>query len=554
MLLRALILASFTLLAACQPSAPQLIFVGGPILTVDPEDRVVEALAVQDGRILATGSRQQILALAGSDSEIVDLHGKTLLPGLIAAHEHPTLSALFAGAVDLSGFTHRDNQSVWQALRQRVASTAPGEWVYAVGLDPILVPDLQIPPRQQLDQLAPNNPVLLIGQNLHSFWANSRAFAAAGVDRHTPNPSAASYYQRDDQGELTGMIVETQAARPFMTELKRPWALLQRYERTLDDMLANGFTTVASLGYNVPPLMARYAALRHWRPRIRQYFYLTEQELDALPESPDNGSDSFAVLGVKLWADGSPYTGSMFSRSAYLDSPLNRTLGITPGSYGQPLLGVAALREKIEHYNRAGWQVAIHSQGDASLLEVARALEQAAPLSGQAPAVRLEHAIELPKPLMPELTAQGVAVSFHINHLLYYGDALQDSVIGRFMTQRSLPVRSAFSAGLHPTLHADSPMFPAQPFSLMHTAMLRRSQSGTPINPSEAIDAHQALRAMTINAAYQLRQDSLLGSLEPGKWADLTVVSDNPYQMPPTQLQQMRVNAVYLGGRQVYSD
>ena len=130
-------------------------------------------------------------------------------------------------------------------------------------------------------------------------------------------------------------------------------------------------------------------------------------------------ADSFAVLGVKLWADGSPYTGSMFSRSAYLDSPLNRTLGITPGSYGQPLLGVAALREKIEHYNRAGWQVAIHSQGDASLLEVARALEQAAPLSGQAPAVRLEHAIELPKPLMPELTAQGVAVSFHINHLLY---------------------------------------------------------------------------------------------------------------------------------------
>lgn len=155
---------------------------------------------------------------------------------------------------------------------------------------------------------------------------------------------------------------------------------------------------------------------------------------------------------------------------------------------------------------------------------------------------------------MPELTAQGVAVSFHINHLLYYGDALQDSVIGRFMTQRSLPVRSAFSAGLHPTLHADSPMFPAQPFSLMQTAMLRRSQSGTPINPSETIDAHQALRAMTINAAYQLRQDSLLGSLEPGKWADLTVVSDNPYRMPPTQLRQMQVNAVYLGGRQVYSD
>lgn len=551
-LLRSALLGTCALLlSACDHPEAEQVFVGGPILTVDAQDRVAEALAVRDGRILAVGDRQQVMALAGPATEVIDLQGRTLAPGFVAAHEHPTLSALFSGAVDLSGFTRADNAAVWEALRQRVAAAEPGEWIYGAGLDPILVPDLQIPMRQQLDRLAPDNPVLLVGQNLHSFWANSSAFAAAGIDRSTPNPSSASYYERDAQGELTGFIAETRAAQPFMTELKRPWAMLHRYETELDRLLDNGITSVASLGYNVPPLLARYAALRGGSPRIRQFYYLTEQELGDLPDSPEEGSDTFRVLGVKLWADGSPYTGSMFSSGAYLDSPLNHTLGIKPGSRGEALLSIDSLREKIRDYSRAGWQVAIHSQGDASLLEVNQAIAGAGALTGRPPVLRLEHAIQLPTPLMPALAQEGVSVSFHINHILYYGDALEQSVIGRLMAQRSLPVRSAFEAGLRPSLHADSPMFPADPLSLMQTAMQRTTRTGLAINPGEAIDAHQALRAMTRNAAYQLRMDDQIGSLEAGKWADLVVLDGNPYTTPAKALGQIRVEAVYLAGRPV---
>lgn len=548
-LLQSLLIATLVMLGACSPDGADAIFVGGPILTVNQQDEVVEALAVKDGRILAVGSRAQVMALSNTQTQVIDLQGRTLLPGLVAAHEHPTLTALFAGAVDLSGFTRHDNQAVWEALRQRVSQTPPGEWIYAAGLDPILVPDLQIPLRQQLDQLAPNNPLLIVGQNLHSFWANSQAFAAAGIDRNTPNPSQASYYERNSQGELSGFIAETEAAQPFMVELKAPLKMLKRYEQTLDQLLANGFTSVASLGYNLPPWLARYAALQGGQPRIRQYFYMTEQELDNLPSSPDNGSDYFKVLGVKLWHDGSPYTGSMFTRSPYLDSQLNHTLGIQPGSYGHALMARDTLRDKVRQYTAKGWQVAIHTQGDASMLDVAKAIEQVRQLPGRAPAVRLEHAIQLPVTLMPGLARQQVAVSFHINHILYYGDALENSVIGRAMAQLSLPVRSAFVAGLRPSLHADSPMFPAKPFSLMQTAILRTTSSGLAINPKEAIDSHQALRAMTINAAYQLRQDDQLGSLEPGKWADLLLLDGNPYEVPPTALDQLQVLQVYLAGR-----
>jgi len=121
------------------------------------------------------------------------------------------------------------------------------------------------------------------------------------------------------------------------------------------------------------------------------------------------------------------------------------------------------------------------------------------------------------------------------------------------MAQQVLPVSSAFASGLRPTLHADSPMFPPEPFSLMQTAMTRQTSSGQQLNPREAIDIHQALRAMTINGAYQLRIEDRAGSLEPGKWADLLVVDRNPYATPAAELDQLQVEAVYLAGKQQFS-
>ncbi|WP_068830461.1 amidohydrolase [Pseudomonas sp. BMS12] len=546
-------LAILTLLAGCSAGdGADLILHNGQVLTVNAQDQVAEAIAVRDGLVLAVGSEAQIMALKDEHTEVIDLQGNTVLPGFIAAHEHPTLSAVFGGAADLSGFTHPSNAEVWAALKAAVAEADPGEWVYAGGIDPILTPDLAVPMRQALDAIAPDNPVLLVSQTLHSFWANSRAFAEAGIDRNTPDPGDGSYYQRDSQGELTGFIAESRAAQPLLKDLKSPWQLFGRYQTVLDDLLANGFTSVASLGYNVPPLMARFVASDHLQPRIRQFFYLVEDELKYLPDSPEQDNPYFRVLGIKLWHDGSPYTGSMFTSSPYLNSPLGQTLGIAPGSHGEAMFSQQQLQEKIRRYTAAGWQVAIHSQGDASARAVTQALKAAGPLPGKRPVVRLEHGVELPLDRLPLLAEMGVTPSFHINHILYYGDALEDSIIGRLMAQQVLPVRSAFAQHMRPTLHADSPMFPASPFSLMHTAITRQSSSGRALNAGEAIDIHQALRAMTVNGAYQLRIEEQAGSLEPGKWADLQIVDHNPYSVATEALPRIKVQAVYLAGERKY--
>lgn len=541
-----------TLLGACSGDAPDVIFHGGPVLTVNAQDHVAQALAIRNGVIAAVGNEQEVLATKGGRTEIIDLHGHALLPGFVGSHEHPTLTAVFDGAINLSGFQHKTNASVWAALRSAVSNAPKGQWIYAGGLDPILTPDLKIPHRTELDAIAPDNPMVLVSQTLHSFWANTLAFKVAGVTRDTQDPGAGAYYERDAQGELTGFVAESRAAAPLIKELKSPWKIYNRYVNVLDGLLANGFTSVGSLGYNVPPLMARVAASRNFTPRIRQYFYLGEDELQYLPDSPTNGDDYFSVLGIKLWHDGSPYTGSMFTSVPYLDSPLARTLGIRGGSNGSPMIAQDSLTGKLKDYSAKGWQVAIHSQGDASHRAVLTAIENAGTLLGVKPVVRLEHGVFMPQDGVAKLARLGVSPSFHVHHIKYYGDALANSIVGLAAAQQTLPIRSAFAQGVQPTLHADSPMFPPKGFALMQTAMTRATGLGLLLNASESITAQQALRAMTIHGAYQLRQHGKTGSLEVGKWADLQIVDRNPYTTPVSEIDRIRTISVYVGGTRQY--
>jgi len=218
-MVRLLILLSLWVLlnVSCSSEhAADTIFIGGTVLTVDENNSVVEAIAIKDGMIIQVGTTTEISAMANSSTKIIELKGQTLVPGFIAAHEHPTLTAVFAETIDLSAFTFNSPNDMWQHLKQQIALTDKGDWIYGMGLDPVLMPDLVLPSKTFLDKIAPNNPLVIVSQTMHSFWANSTAFAEVSIDNQTADPGNGSYYGRDQQGNLNGFISESEAASPFL--------------------------------------------------------------------------------------------------------------------------------------------------------------------------------------------------------------------------------------------------------------------------------------------------------------------------------------------------
>ena len=538
-------------------TAQKIIF-ADEIVTMDPTCPNAEALLVEDGQIAKVGTRAAVLEASGSGAEAIDLGDVCVLPGLVEPHTHPDLCAQCYAWVDVSGFTHKNVSGVEAALRAAIAEKAPGEWVFAFGLDAMLTEDIGNWNRQRLDQIAPQNPLAVMIQSMHTVFVNSAAFEAAGIDESTPDPPGGGRFQRDRDGRLTGKLEEAAAALPFVRfdqpseeDMRaRMWNQYQYYA-------AAGLTTIGIPGLFTPISMLdvfETFAARDDVP-IRTVAYLRSQHVDQTDWQPGDGNDRFRVQGVKLWYDGSPYSGTMLLDEPYLDSRLCCcTLGIPAGTTGHANFTPEELVELAGRLHDAGWQVLTHAQGDRGTREILDLYEQA--MEGRARPDhrwRLEHCALIAPADLERAARLGVTPSFHVNHVYYYGRELRDDIIGAERAEKLMPIGTALRAGHRVSLHADSPMYPPEPFRLMRTAVTRRSRSGERIAATEAISVDQALRAITIDAAWQLFAEDQVGSITPGKFADLTVVDANPLRIDPDDLDRIAVLETWLAGKQVYA-
>lgn len=528
-----------------------------PVDGWDGRPAPAEGIAVEDGRIARVGTREEVLATAGPGTEVVDLGSACVLPGLIEPHTHPDLCAQMYSWVDVSGFQHPRVEQVERELSDAVRAASPGEWIFAFGLDPMLTPDLGVWGRDRLDRIAPANPVLVMLQSMHTVFANSRALSDAGIDDATPDPPGGGRYQHDSSGRLTGRIYEASAAAPFLRfAAARSAGTGSEPIRTQYDRYAKaGLTTVGTAG-----LFSALSTLDIFRElaassdvAIRNTTYLRHQHLEQNTWTPGEGDDYFRIQGVKLWYDGSPYSGTMLLDEPYLDSRLCCcSLGISPGTRGHANFEPTELRELVTKLHRDGWQVLTHAQGDRGSREILDLYEHALTQHQRADhRFRLEHCALISKPDLERAARLGVVPSFHVNHVHYYGPELRDSILGTARANALMPIGSAVRAGHRVSLHADSPMYPPEPFRLMQTAVTRQARTGEVIGAEEAISPEQALRAITIDAAWQLFAEDRVGSIEPGKLADFTVVDENPLEIRPSALDQIAVLGTWLGGRRV---
>ena len=537
------------------------IFFGGDIITVDENNPSAQALAVAGEKILAVGGKEDVFKLQGPETRMVDLKGKTLMPGLIEPHSHPVISALLYDWIDVSGFNNSCGEEVMEKLREAAARSKPGEWICAFGYDPILMRDLKSLSADMLDEVSSTNPIFIMIQSMHTVYVNHAAFDFVDITDDTPQPESGTYV-KDKHGRLTGMIIEQAAILPIMM------ALLSGYQERDAELIERQIERYARAGYTTVGAMGVFPVFLNWMNILKDKLEsdecpirmsimdkATDLEMD-FEIDLDPASDRLRAGGAKFWYDGSFGTGNVFLDRPYLNSDLmQKGLGVPEDTCGYPMMSKEKFHELVKKYHDAGRQISVHGQGDRAIrdiIDVFEAVLEASPRNDHRH--RIEHGGLFPPDETRRAARLGLTPSWHINYIYYYGEAMRDEIVGPERAEILMPMAAAQENGHRNSLHNDSPMYPAEPLKLMRTAVTRKTRRGEVIGKDQVITIEEAIKAVTINPAWQLFMDDKVGSLEAGKLADLVVLSENPLKTDPDRLDEIEVVETYRGGQRFPAD
>ena len=551
-----------------------LILHGGTVLTMETDQPRAEAIAVAGGRILAVGDDASVLALAGPATTRIPLQGRTLLPGFIDAHGH------FANALQVVTWANIQRPpagpvdsiaSLQQVLREHVARhpVQPGAWVVAYGYDPDGLADGRPLDRADLDPLFPDNPVMVIHNSNHGAVLNSRALALVGYDANTPDPAGGVIVRRPGSREPAGLVMET-AFLPLFVHMPQPseQERLERFAQAQELYTRQGITTAQDGATAAADLGLFQTAARQGRltidlvllPLVLEVPGMLKERFpefhgDTL-ELPQPARDAFGhyehhlkLQGIKLLVDGSPQ-----GKTAFWSEPL-----LTPGPNGeanwrgQPLFPPEVLNDTVARLSAQGLQLFAHCNGDAAIAMMIAACRRAGLTAGQDHRTVIVHSQFMAPGQLEQYVELGLHPSFFTVHAFFFGDT-HVANLGLERASGLSPMASAMALGLHCTNHNDFSVTPIEPMRMVETAMTRRTRSGVVLGESERVSAEAALRALTIEAAWQLREEASKGSLAPGKRADLVILDRDPTATPPEQLNAIGVVATFKDGVCVYGD
>jgi predicted amidohydrolase YtcJ len=420
-----------------------------------------------------------------------------------------------------------------------------------MGYDDTLLEERRHPTRDDLDRVSTEHPIGIVHVSGHLAVVNTPGLAALGIDADTPDPEGGQIRHRAD-GEPDGVLEET-AARPIAERIfdLSPLEALAVVNRAAELYLSAGVTTAQS-GATPAPLIGGFV----WLSRLgllplRMVVWPDQSSaaamLDGSLELPSTDPLQLRIGAVKLIADGSiqGYTG-------YLSRPYHVAPGDDPEYRGYPVIPRDKLMAEIARLHAAGMQIAVHGNGDAAIddiLDAFEAAQAANPRDDARPIVI--HAQMTRDDQLDRMRALGVIPSFFSLHTFYWGDRHREIFMGPERAARMSPARSALERGIRFTIHADTPIVPMEPLRLVWSAVQRRTRSGAVVGPDQRIDVMQALRAVTLDAAFQHYEETLKGSLEEGKLADLVVLDRSPID-DPEHIDEIRVVQTIVGGRPVW--
>lgn len=524
------------------------IFVNGNIVTIDAKNTKAKALAVKNGLIQFVGDDQAVRAMAGDDTRVIDLSGRTVTPGLNDAHCHLSACGLLGTAyLDVSWPAISTIQQLQEKITEWVAKTPAGEWVVGAGW---VTFNGESPTKHDLDPVSPNHPVMLINQGGHMAVVNSLALEMANVTAQTPDPGN-GVFLREENNEPNGLVMN----HPAMDIIRRLWPPdlldLESYEASVLSPQARfasmGVTSFQDVyARDMDRMQAYFNVAQRGEMTIRgQVMNVLEyiQELNGRIrdiEAIRYEDDYMHFAGAKFQADGA-------IEGSYTNEPHN---GI---AWNKPVWKADDLKEAVRAFHDGGYQVAIHTAGDAAVdmaLDAIEAAMQANPRPD--PRHRIEHSLLNTDRALQRQKDLGVIISTQPTLITAFAEGIL-RIWGEERAQKIIPTRTWLDMGIPVALSSDAPSMPWwDPQSTLFASLARVSLTGKLFGPEQAMTMEEAMYAHTMGGAYADFAENEKGSLEPGKMADLTVWHDDPYTAPLEDIRSLTVDLTMVGGKMVY--
>lgn len=513
------------------------------------------AVMVRDGRIIWVGKPDQVKDQQGErNMKVVDYGEQALLPGFIDAHGHISFAAVATTVANVASppvgpvKTIKDLQATLRAYIE--ARDIPArQWVVGMGYDDSLIKENRHPNRDDLDAVSTDHPILLLHVSGHLVTTNSRGLARAGITAETANPDGGVIRRKLNSNEPNGVLEETAtyALRPFMAAANKD--PLQSVTAALQQYASHGITTAqdSAASPDVMELLRAAAAQDKLIMDVVAY-PIGMQDPPAVISANTFGryQKRLKTGGIKLLLDGSPQ-----GKTAYLSKPYHvPPHGQSKDYAGYPIVDQPQADALVQAFIDTQVPIIAHANGDAAAQMLIDAVAAADPEHDHRTV--MIHAQTVREDQLTRMKSLRMIPSYFSAHTFYWGDWHRDSVLGEQRASRISPTASTQHRGMIFTVHNDAPIVPPDMIRLLWATTNRQTRSGQTLGPEQRISIHEALRAMTVYAAYQQFEEDLKGTIEAGKQADLVVLSEDPLAMQPSDLLDLRVVATYSRGQQIY--
>lgn len=551
-----------------------MIYTGGDIVTMDDARPQAEALAVKDGKILAVGDFSEVKKAAGEEAKVFQLDGKTLMPSFIDAHGHFMNAPRLVTWANVNIPPVGPIESIPDIIRVLEAhvekwNPAPGEWIIGYGYDDQGLAEGRHLTRDDLDPHFPDNPILLIHVSNHGCVMNSKGFEFFDITAETPTPEGGVILRKEGSQEPEGLLMEM-AFMPVFGQLPQPTEeeLLELLKPAQEIYAAKGVTTItegATHAHELKFLRKAAAQKRLYLDVISQplamggelfrafaeYIVVGDDQEPQIVGNPEiefgTYQDRLKLNGIKIVLDGSPQ-----GKTAFWTEPL-----LTPGPNGEenwrgePLLPPEIVYETYKSSSERHIPVFAHANGDAAIDMVIEAAEAAGITADDNSRNVVVHSNLMRPDQLDDYARLGLLPSFFTVHSFFWGDTHLKN-LGEERAFFLSPLKSAQEKGILFTNHNDFSVTPMDPMFMVWTAVHRISRNGVVIGPDQRVDVWTALKAITINAAYQYFEEDTKGSLEVGKLADMVVLSENPLTIDPMKIRDITIEETFKEGQSVY--